>query len=203
MNPTEAVSSVFRNYVNFRGRARRSEFWWFTLFSFISQAVLGWIPLIGGIYSLALVLPSLAVTVRRLHDTNQTAWWLLFQIIPALVGIVLAALLVWVWASSFVSGHLIDQEVSEGFLTFLIPAFLIWTLIATAFFILMFVVLALPGTSGLNRYGPDPLQPDPGAAPGHPSSPPGTGQDEWQYCPRCGAEVQPDARFCAACGANV
>ena len=203
MNPIEAVSSAFRNYVNFSGRACRSEFWWFTLFSFISQAVLGWIPLIGGIYVLALVLPSLAIAVRRLHDTNRAAWWLLLQIIPALVWVVLTALLVWVLISSLLSGHLIDQEVSEGFLTVLIPAFVVWTLIAIAFFILMLVILASPGTSGLNRYGPDPLQPDPGAGPGYPNAPPGTGQGEGQYCPRCGAEVQPDAQFCFACGANV
>ena len=201
MNPVEAVSSAFRNYVNFSGRARRSEFWWFFLFAFISQSILGWIPVIGQIYGLALVLPSLAVTVRRLHDTNRSAWWLLLQIIPPLVWIVLAVL--WVLSLAFAFDHPTGPGLFEGYLIFLTPAFLIWTLVTIAFFILMLVVLALPGTSGPNRYGPNPLQPDPEAVPGYTNAPPEAGPGVAQYCSRCGAEVQPDARFCYACGANV
>ena len=77
MNPIESISSVFRNYVNFSGRAQRSEFWWFTLFSFVLQAILNFAPVIGWIFSLAVLLPSLAVTARRLHDTGRSARWLL------------------------------------------------------------------------------------------------------------------------------
>ena len=82
LNPVEAVTSVFRNFVNFNGRARRSEFWWFVLFAFVSQLILNFLPIVGTIYSLVLVLPSLAVTARRLHDTNRTAWWMLLYLVP-------------------------------------------------------------------------------------------------------------------------
>ena len=85
MNPIESISSVFRNYVNFSGRAQRSEFWWFTLFSFVlHQLILGIIAaavealsILEFIFSLAVLLPSLAVTARRLHDTGRSAWWLI------------------------------------------------------------------------------------------------------------------------------
>lgn len=92
MNPIQSISSVFRNYVNFSGRAQRSEFWWFTLFSVVSQALLNWVPFVGWIYGLALLLPSLAVTVRRLHDTGRSAWWLLIYLgiaIGWIVGMVI------------------------------------------------------------------------------------------------------------------
>ena len=83
---------MFRNYVNFSGRAQRSEFWWFTLFSFIVQALLNLAPVVGWIFSLAVLLPSLAVTVRRLHDTGRSAWWLMIYpvlIVGWIIGVVI------------------------------------------------------------------------------------------------------------------
>jgi uncharacterized membrane protein YhaH (DUF805 family) len=79
-----------KNYTGFAGRARRKEFWWFALISFIIAVVLMAIlrPL-PYIYLLAVLLPSLAVTVRRLHDTGRTAWWLLWYLLPFIGSIVL------------------------------------------------------------------------------------------------------------------
>jgi uncharacterized membrane protein YhaH (DUF805 family) len=98
MSFAEAISSCFRQYVGFSGRAPRSEFWYFQLFAVllgIGAAILDPTGAIGGLVSLALLLPSLAVSVRRLHDTNRSGWWLLIALIP-LVGIII--LIVW-WAS--------------------------------------------------------------------------------------------------------
>lgn len=99
MNFVEAVKSVYRNFVNFSDRAPRSEFWWFYLFMIITCAIIVAIELslgLGGsvvasgstefsagffggplftIWSLANFLPSLAVTIRRLHDTDRSGWW--------------------------------------------------------------------------------------------------------------------------------
>ena len=79
-------TDVLKKYAVFDGRARREEFWMFTLFNLIIS--LG-IALIAGplylLYSLIVLLPHLAVTVRRLHDTARNAWWLLILLIP-LVG---------------------------------------------------------------------------------------------------------------------
>lgn len=91
---------VLRQYVDFQGRARRTEFWMFTLFSVLISIVLGIIDglaglqigaigigVLGLIYSLFVLLPSLAVTVRRLHDTDRSGWWILIGLVP-FVGII-------------------------------------------------------------------------------------------------------------------
>jgi len=100
MNFFEAVSSGFRNYVNFSGRAVRSEYWYWTLFVTIVVVVFGVIDellypgaemgafsIVNMLVSLALILPGIAVSVRRLHDIDRTGWWLLlgFTIIGAFV----------------------------------------------------------------------------------------------------------------------
>ena len=83
MSFTQSLSSVFRQYFVFSGRARRSEYWWFALFQLIVALVLAIIlPVLYVIYIVATLLPSLAVLVRRLHDTGRPAWWLLLAIIP-------------------------------------------------------------------------------------------------------------------------
>jgi len=93
---------VIRNYVGFSGRAHRTEFWMFVLINLVITLVLSFIDgMLGlasaeygmgplqGLYSLAVLLPSLAVAVRRLHDTGRTGWWLLICLIPLIGAIVL------------------------------------------------------------------------------------------------------------------
>ena len=90
MTPMQAIQSVFGNYANFNGRASRSEYWWFVLFVAIINSALSVVfislPEVGtallAIWSLAIILPALAVTVRRLHDTDRSGWWFLLQFIP-------------------------------------------------------------------------------------------------------------------------
>lgn len=78
----ESVKSAFRNYANFKGRALRSEYWWFVLFSVLVQAAAsGFGDALGNLVSVALILPSVAVGVRRMHDTDRRGWWLLFPIV--------------------------------------------------------------------------------------------------------------------------
>nr|MDT0661353.1 DUF805 domain-containing protein [Micromonospora sp. DSM 115978] len=104
MTFTSAVRSVLTQYVGFQGRARRAEYWWFVLFSLlvgiatsILDSALGTdfenSSLSGGFFNLianlALLLPSLAVAVRRLHDTDRSGWWILIGLIPLLGAIVL------------------------------------------------------------------------------------------------------------------
>ena len=95
----QAISSVFKNYANFNGRARRSEFWFFALFNLIiylaasvincliagSSDTTSIIGIIYLLYSLATILPSLAVSWRRLHDIGKSGAYILFILIP-LVG---------------------------------------------------------------------------------------------------------------------
>ncbi|QRG67199.1 DUF805 domain-containing protein [Brevibacillus choshinensis] len=87
---------VLKKYVAFSGRARRKEYWMFVLFSVIISLVLSLVEnLIGipqvltSIYSLAVLLPSLGVLVRRLHDTGRSGWWFLLAFIPVIGTIIL------------------------------------------------------------------------------------------------------------------
>ena len=98
----ESISSVFRNYVNFAGRAPRSEFWYWVLFYFLLTIVVTIVDImiapdatvkpLSTLVGLGLFLPYLAVDVRRLHDIDRSGWWLLIGLIP-LVGAIL--LIVW------------------------------------------------------------------------------------------------------------
>ena len=130
----EAVSSGFKNYINFSGRATRSEFWYWTLFVSIVLILIaileasffvatisddgahptGQVSFYGtpitSIWALGTFLPGLAVAVRRLHDTDRRGWWYLIGLIP-LVGS-----------------------------------------------IILIVFYCLEGTSGENRFGPNPLE---------------------------------------------
>ncbi len=96
-----AVRSVLTQYATFSGRARRSEFWWFALASFLASIVASIIDAVIGsdlgagtgvislLLSLALLIPSIAVAVRRLHDTGKSGWWVLLWLIPIVGWIVL------------------------------------------------------------------------------------------------------------------
>lgn len=96
-----AVRTCLSNYARFTGRAARPEFWWFALFVFGASAFLGlvdnllWADVLGGgqplalVFSLAMILPHIAVAVRRLHDIGRSGWWLLIGLIPILGTLVL------------------------------------------------------------------------------------------------------------------
>lgn len=111
------VLEVFSKYAIFDGRARRSEYWYWYLFNFfvsIFMAVvsvvinlpfetetdygIGWfglfINLVVIVYSLGIVIPNLAVTVRRLHDTNRSGWWYFISMVPFIGGIILLIYLI-------------------------------------------------------------------------------------------------------------
>jgi uncharacterized membrane protein YhaH (DUF805 family) len=105
----EKMLQPLKKYADFQGRARRSEFWLWELFLIIVYAIL-YVPLftlgmdgstgqmnaigsiiglILGVFALAIIIPSIAVTVRRLHDTNRSGWWIFLGFVPLIGGIVL------------------------------------------------------------------------------------------------------------------
>jgi uncharacterized membrane protein YhaH (DUF805 family) len=94
-----SISICFQKYATFSGRASRAEFWYFVLFTTITSFVLAGISelmdmgsILSSIFSLAIILPSLSVTVRRLHDTERSGWWYWIILIP-IIGIIL--IIVW------------------------------------------------------------------------------------------------------------
>ena len=143
----QSIRHVFGNYANFQGRASRSEFWWWYLFTAIVSTILfipamPWyadlisststgagdttmaLPALTGlatvglalsaVWSLAILIPTIAVAARRLHDTDKSAWWLL----------------IWFLSCCFGIGAII-----------------------------LIVLWILPGTPGPNRFGDGPAQP--------------------------------------------
>jgi uncharacterized membrane protein YhaH (DUF805 family) len=87
---------VLKKYATFDGRARRKEYWMFFLFNLIISLALAFIEgifggpgVLGVLYSLAVLVPSIAVTVRRLHDTGRSGWWILISLVPVIGWIVL------------------------------------------------------------------------------------------------------------------
>ena len=91
---------VLKKYAVFSGRARRMEYWYFALFNLLISIGLSFVDimtgtlspeigigLLSGLYTLAVLIPSIAVSVRRLHDTDRSGWWLLLLLIP-LIGVI-------------------------------------------------------------------------------------------------------------------
>ena len=84
----ESIQTCFQKYANFEGTARRSEYWWFALFLVVASMILGQISTtLSIVFSLATLLPSIAVATRRLHDTDRSGWWQLISLVP-IVGII-------------------------------------------------------------------------------------------------------------------
>lgn len=127
-------------FFNFRGRAPRSEFWWFMLFIFLVNAaaslLFSLMPVkIGASLSLALSLmifpANLGVTVRRLHDRGMRGWWLLLPIL---------SLVAWGMTSGNPGGN------TAG------------SLLSLCMCLCYLAILCMPGQPGANRYGPNPLE---------------------------------------------
>ena len=235
MNPIESVASVLRNLLNFSGRATRAEFWWSLLVALVLALALtsrlsgvwfwSWFiwEFLYLLFSLALILPVLylvllpAATVRRLHDTGRSARWLLICIVIVLGWGAIGGVMALAAYSDDGWGPLILGLIMGG----------IWVLISLVGLTALTIALALPGTSGPNRYGPDLLRPEsadnsvPQAAPAT-EFPPGAGgsarsvDDQAspdisagpdaparQYCIQCGTQLQQDARFCVSCGTPI
>ena len=98
---------AFQKYAVFSGRARRKEYWYFILFNTIAQIIFATLDnvtgtfdpetgmgILGGIYTLVALIPGISVSVRRLHDTERSGWWLLIPLIPLIGAIVLIVFMV-------------------------------------------------------------------------------------------------------------
>lgn len=91
MTFTESVKTCFSKYASFEGVAARSEHWWFVLFIVVASALIT--AFVGDfanfIFSLATLVPSLAVGARRLHDTDRSGWLQLLWLVPVIGWIIL------------------------------------------------------------------------------------------------------------------
>ena len=103
MGFVDAIKICFSKYVDFKGRARRPEYWWWVLFNVLVSIALALVDLglsavhvpgiLGNLANLVFFLPSLAVGARRLHDTDRSGWWLLLWLIPLIGWIIIVVFL--------------------------------------------------------------------------------------------------------------
>ena len=154
LSPIEWAVRPLKKYAVFSGRAPRAEYWWFYLATVIVQIPLtivdeglaDWSPL-SSLFSLVILLPWLAVSVRRLHDINRTGWWLgaFFILIFVVAGAAVAAM------GDF-SGGETGPDPSGSMLVAMIVGVVGFAILG----ITIFVFTVTAGTEGPNDYGPDP-----------------------------------------------
>ena len=180
----QAVMLALRKYSDFSGRASRAEYWWWVLALWIGNSMVsaldatilsvseqGTFSPFGSIFFLAVFLPSLAVTARRLHDLGRTGWWqvaweALFTLgwLPLLIGAIVGLIggigaliggipdLISTWDFGEFFGNLLASLIGPVLVGFVITA-----LLYLGTFIWWIVWMTKRGTAGPNRFGPDPL----------------------------------------------
>jgi uncharacterized membrane protein YhaH (DUF805 family) len=168
-----AISSCLSKYATFSGRARRTEYWYFYLFNILAHflvniafiianfvimpvlmslgisvetymILIAAITVIYGLITLASLLPNLAVASRRLHDTGRSAWWIGGGVIGTIAMLVVLVILV-----ALTAGSRRLEIIPSCFLGF-------FALVSLAYSIMLLVFFCTDGTSGQNKYGPDP-----------------------------------------------
>lgn len=154
MTPVDWAKRPLQKYADFSGRAPRAEYWWYVLATIIAYLVVMFVERLVGLSNmigpygllsfvlmLALLVPGLAVGIRRLHDTNRSGWWMLLML-PYLLSMLLAI-------GSMSSGSMTGFG-AAGFLG----------LVGLVGAIVLLIFMVLPGTKGPNTYGPDPYGAD-------------------------------------------
>ena len=153
LSPIDWAMRPLKRYAQFAGRAPRAEYWWFWLGYMLVYVVIQILVRASAIFGLldllflGLVVPMIAVAVRRMHDTDRSGWWVVAPIVPYLVGF--ALILPRLFQSD---GNPPDfGSLGPGIVFFFIGFVLALT---------VFIFSVLPGTQGPNRYGPDPYDED-------------------------------------------
>lgn len=177
MSPVDWAMRPLKRYAQFSGRAPRAEFWWFFLAVFViyilmslvfgiavgfsaaggDEPTTGLLGMFGAagifvlIFWLALLVPIIAVQVRRLHDTNRSGWWIgAFYLLYVLYLVLMASML------GSVMGAALDGVADPQPNTGLFGATMVVGILFFIYSIALLVFYCLPGTSGPNKYGDDP-----------------------------------------------
>lgn len=154
-----AIKMFFANYANFKGRSTRAEYWWVILFMILVSCVLSMFGIFGTclnwVFSLACLIPSLAIGTRRLHDTSKSGWWLV------IFYVIMIACVVWIVtvlaqnAPGLLSGDVsAAEELAKNAQS--IFANLIFPYILLFIFVIWWIVLMCIKSAPDNQYGPNP-----------------------------------------------
>lgn len=131
MTPLEAIETCFRKFADFTGRATRPEYWWWTAFVLAGSLLTAIVPILNTVFSLAVLVPGVAVAARRLHDVDRSGWFMLLPLsaVPVIV---------------------LGRVIQGGIL---VP---VGGMMALGLGVLVLVWYCTDGTPGPNRFGPDP-----------------------------------------------
>ena len=155
MNFPTSVKSGISNFTNFKGRASRSEFWWFFLFSQLIQTFAQQVSVSTATVTwFALLIPGLSVHVRRLHDRGRSLAWLLW-LIASLVGFGIAFNRLLAQTGQTIA-NLDAEKLFDNGSQFWILALFVFMISMSFSGIVNFVFLLMPSESEMNRYGPPP-----------------------------------------------
>lgn len=166
-----AIKTCFSKYIDFSGRASRSEFWWFALFTILVSFLLSWVDMmifgidpqtqapkqpISWVFSLLVALPTLAVSWRRLHDIGRTGLW---SLAPWAMTVIL---MIGIFMGIAVFGALQNAGMTQDSLQ---PAANGLTMVGLTVFLLIYIALSIllliwflkPSQIGTNLYGPQPM----------------------------------------------
>ena len=147
---TEALNEAKGKLLQLSGRSRRSEFWWCALALLIANFVLNLIPFIGALIGLVLMLLMIPLTVRRLHDSGHSGWWLVASIILSIIYTCLLGTALF----SFATGE--STSMSELMSAFSNPLVLIVWLLSFIIGIIILVFLLQDSKFAPNKYGASP-----------------------------------------------
>ena len=184
MSFSESIKTCLQKYVDFNGRASRSEYWWFVLLTVGTI----FIPVIGWILRLILLLPSLAVQVRRLHDMERSAWWLLLLVPPITIIGELVLLIMSIFPGTLGPNRYgpdpLQPRYVPGGSDYNPPGGpYVRTPSETDFTATDFTA---PSYGDELSLGADLAEPE-----------------RSRYCTQCGTQLQQDARFCTNCGTGA
>ena len=162
MNMIEAIKSVFSKYATFKGRARRSEYWYFVLFTVICSVLISCLSLVApsagtvlnGLFTLAILIPAYAVETRRLHDVGRSGWLIVAKLVLGIASLV--CLFAGIGLGNMmnamngqpVDGSSVNVGLSISGLTLMALYFLLGLYI--------FVLTLFDSKLGDNQYGPSP-----------------------------------------------
>lgn len=154
-SPTQVQSFDWKHlFLSFEGRTRRSHFWIGWLVCFGLGVVLGWIPLLGFILSIALIWPNLAITVKRLHDMGHTGWLATIPYVVGIVGAIVAVMMI--GATAFMNMAALENEDPAAIIALIGPAIGLFGLIFLVGLGFLLWIGLTDSQPGDNRFGPNP-----------------------------------------------
>ena len=208
----DAIKLGFNGYVKFSGRSTRAEYWWWTLFSLILIPLLTWIidwvvfkteygP-VRVLSGLALLLPGIAVSVRRLHDINKSGLWLLWWFLIWLVPYIIIALGLLMAFGGFLTSLETENWDQTGTWILLFVGIALLAVTSIALVIWWIIWFVKEGDLGPNQYGPDPRV-DVSYSSEADIVIERTSDDFLLSCPICNVGNKPDSKFCKQCGGSL